>query len=262
MKRVGFIGFGTMGEAFAACFSRKLPALSLTAHDAKEGRVQSAGPAYRVTAAGSAADVLRESDLTVLAIKPQDLAAFAAGLKGAARGKAIVSILAGRTVQAISEALGTDQVVRFMPTLAALKGASMVGISFHPSAAPQLRQDANALAAALGTGMEIPEKLMGAMTGVSGSGIAFVLQFVHGMALGGVAAGFDYRTALSVAVSSLKGAASLLEDGAHPVELANRVTSPAGTTIQGIRTLERAAFTAAVMEAVEAAARKANEFES
>ena len=118
------------------------------------------------------------------------------------------------------------------------------------------------LAGALGTAMEIPEKLMGAMTGVSGSGLAFVLQFVHAMAQGGVAAGFDYRTALAVAVAGLEGAASLLKDGFHPMELASRVTSPAGTTIQGVRALERGSFTATVMEAVEAAARKAADFEA
>jgi pyrroline-5-carboxylate reductase len=100
------------------------------------------------------------------------------------------------------------------------------------------------------------------MTGVSGSGLAFVFQFVHAMAQGGVAAGFDYPTALAVAVAGLEGAASLLKDGAHPMELASRVTSPAGTTIQGVRALERGGFTAAVMEAVEAAARKAADFEA
>ncbi len=262
MKRVGIIGFGTMGEAFAACLARKLPALSLAAYDAQKGRVESAGRAHRVAAAPAAQEILRDCDLTILAIKPQDFAGFSSDLQGAARGRPVISILAGRTTQVIAESLGTDQVVRFMPTLAAVKGASMVGISYHPASGPQVREDARAIAAALGTGLEIPEKLMGAMTGVSGSGIAFVLQFVHGMALGGVAAGFDYPTALRVAVSSLRGAASLLEDGAHPIELANRVTSPAGTTIQGVRALERAGFTAAVMEAVEAAARKANEFEA
>jgi pyrroline-5-carboxylate reductase len=102
---------------------------------------------------------------------------------------------------------------------------------------------------------------MAAMTGVSGSGLAFVFSFVHAMALGGVAAGFDYPTALSVAIAGLEGAASLLKDGAHPLELASRVISPAGTTIQGVRALERGGFTAAVMEAVESAARKATELE-
>jgi pyrroline-5-carboxylate reductase len=81
------------------------------------------------------------------------------------------------------------------------------------------------------------------------------------MALGGVAAGFDYKTSLAIAVAGLEGAASLLREGAHPLELASRVISPAGTTIQGVRALERAGFTAAVMEAVEAAARRAAELE-
>ena len=131
-----------------------------------------------------------------------------------------------------------------------------------PTRPRRLREDALVLAAALGTALEIPEKLMSAMTGVSGSGLAFVFQFVHAMAQGGVAAGFDYQTALAVAVAGLEGAASLLKDGAHPMELASRVTSPAGTTIQGVRALEKGGFTAAVMEAVEAAARKATEFEA
>jgi pyrroline-5-carboxylate reductase len=262
MKRVGIIGFGTMGEAFASCLARKLPQLSLVAHDAKRDRVQAASRDHGIAVAPTAAEVLREADLTILSIKPQDLSALAAELKGAARGKTVVSILAGRSIQVIAESLETDQVARFMPTLAAVKGVSMVGVAFHPAAGTQVREDARAIADALGTALEIPEKLMGAMTGVSGSGLAFVFQFVHGMALGGVAAGFDYRTALSVAVAGLEGAASLLKDGAHPMELASRVTSPAGTTIQGVRALERAGFTAAVMEAVEAAARKANEFES
>jgi pyrroline-5-carboxylate reductase len=138
----------------------------------------------------------------------------------------------------------------------------MVGVSFHPDASARMKADVLDLAWALGTAMEIPEKLMGAMTGVSGSGLAFIFQFVHAMAQGGVAAGFDYRTALAVAVAGLEGAASLLKDGTHPMELASRVTSPAGTTIQGVRALERAGFTAAVMDAVEAAARKAADFEA
>jgi len=262
MKRIGIIGYGIMGEAFAAGFLRKLPQLSLIVHDEKEERRDAAKRERRISVAASASEVLQGSDLCVLSIKPQDFAAFAADVKGAAHGRPVISILAGRKIQAVADSLGTDQVARFMPTLAALKGASMVGVSFHPEAGAAMRADALALAAALGTALEIPEKLMSAMTGVSGSGLAFVLQFVHGMAQGGVAAGFDYRTALAVAVAGLEGAASLLKDGAHPMELASRVTSPAGTTIQGVRALEKAGFTAAVMEAVEAAAQKATEFEA
>jgi pyrroline-5-carboxylate reductase len=262
MKRIGIIGFGVMGEAFAAGFMRRLPQISLLVHDAKPDRREAASRIPGVAVAATAADVLQGSDITVLSVKPQDFAAFAAEGKTAARGKSVISILAGKKIAALSETLGTDQVARFMPTLAALKGASMVGVSFHANAGVQLREDALQLASALGTSLEIPEKLMSAMTGVSGSGLAFVFQFVHAMAQGGVAAGFDYRTALAVAVAGLEGAASLLKDGTHPMELASRVTSPAGTTIQGVRALEKGGFTAAVMEAVEAAARKAADFEA
>jgi pyrroline-5-carboxylate reductase len=262
MKTIGIVGYGIMGEACGAGFIRKLPHISLLVHDAKKDRREAAAGSRGVSVAASASEVLRGSDLTVLSIKPQDFSAFAADAREAARGRAVISIMAGQKIQSISEALGTDQVSRFMPTLAALKGASMVGVSFHPAAAAGLHADALVLAAALGTALEIPERLMGAMTGVSGSGLAFVFQFVHAMAQGGVASGFDYRTALAVAVAGLEGAASLLKDGAHPMELASRVTSPAGTTIQGVRALEKAGFTAAVMEAVEAAARKAMDFES
>ena len=261
MKRIGIVGFGIMGEAFATGFKRKLPQLSILVHDAKENRREAARTLGHSVAA-SAAEVLHGSDVTILCVKPQDFAAFAAEVKGTARGKAVISILAGRKIQAVSESLGTDQVARFMPTIAAVKGTSMVGVSFHPDAAARTREDALDLAKALGTALEIPEKLMSAMTGVSGSGLAFVFQFTHAMAQGGVAAGFDYPTALAVAVAGLESAASLLKDGAHPMELASRVTSPAGTTIQGVRALEQGGFTAAVMAAVEAAARKAADFEA
>ena len=250
-----------MGEALAAGLVRKLPSAAIVVHDVKRERVEAAARQQKLTVARSAGEVLQDSDITILCVKPQDFSALAAELREAARGRRVISILAGKKIQAIAEGLGTDQVARFMPSLAAVKGASLVGVSFHPAVTQQMRDDSLAIAGALGAPLEIQEKLMSAMTGVSGSGLAYVFSFVHAMALGGVAAGFDYTTALSVAVACLEGAVSLLKDGTHPLELASRVISPAGTTIQGVRALERGGFTAAVMEAVEAAARRATELE-
>ena len=250
-----------MGEAFAAGLARKLPSAAIVVYDVKRERVEAAARPQKLTVARSAPEVLEDSDITILCVKPQDFPALGVELQGAARGRRIISILAGRRIQAIAEGLGTDQVARFMPSLAAVKGASLVGVSFHPAATPQMRDDSLTIAGALGAPLEIEEKLMSAMTGVSGSGLAYVFSFVHAMALGGVAAGFDYTTALSVAVAGLEGAVSLLKDGTHPLELASRVTSPAGTTIEGVKALERGGFTAAVMEAVEAAARRATQLE-
>ncbi len=261
MKSIGIIGFGVMGEAFAAGLAAKMPGLSIQAHDLRRERLEAAARVRGVKTARSPSEVFASTDVTILCVKPQDFEALAGDVKGAARGRRVISIMAGRKIQSIASALGTEQVARFMPNVAATRGASLVGVAFHPAAEPSLREDALAIASALGSSREIPEKLMAAMTGISGSGIAFVFHFVHAMALGGVASGFDYSSALSIATATLESAASLLKDGTHPLELASRVISPAGTTIQGVRALERGGLTAAVMEAVESAARKAAEME-
>jgi len=260
MKRIGILGFGVMGEAFAVGIRKKMPEAAVVAFDVRKERLENAVKTLGIQTAQGAADTFA-SDVTLLCVKPQDFAALASEVRGASRGKRIISILAGRKIQAIAEALGTENVARFMPNISALKGTSLVGVSFHAEADETTRADSLAVAEAVGRPLPIPEKLMSAMTGVSGSGLAYVLTFVHAMSLGGVAAGFDYETALTIAVTGLESAASLLKDGAHPMELASRITSAGGTTIQGVRALEKGGFTAAVMEAVEAAARKASEME-
>jgi pyrroline-5-carboxylate reductase len=272
MKTLGILGFGTMGEAFARGLKRMLPDLALCVFDLKAERVEAAEKTLGLMRAHSAAELFDRSDLTILCVKSWGFTqrivrsllskSSAAEVRGHSRGKPVVSILAGKRIQTLCEGLATDHVARFMPNIAAVTGKSLVGVSFAPAAEAGFRADCLAVASALGRPLEIPEKLMSAMTGISGSGIAYVLSFVHAMALGGVAAGFDYPTALSIAAAGLESAASLLVPGAHPLELASRVASPAGTTIQGMRALEKGGFTATVMEAVEAAARRATELEN
>ena len=110
--------------------------------------------------------------------------------------------------------------------------------------------------------MVIPEKLMAAITGLSGSGIAFVFHFVHALALGGVREGFPYPQALEHALDTIDGATALLRStGDHPIAFESRVCSPAGTTIEGVKALEKGGFTDAVLEAVSASARRAHELE-
>ncbi|HVP18002.1 MAG TPA: pyrroline-5-carboxylate reductase dimerization domain-containing protein [Spirochaetia bacterium] len=261
MKRIGIVGFGVIGEAFAVGLRKKMPDAVLAAFDVKHDLIEAAVKTLGVQPARDASEVFA-SDITILCVKPQDFAQLATEVRYAAKGRRVISVLAGRRVHAIAEALETENVARFMPNISALKGTSVVGISLHVGADEQTRKDSLAVAEAVGTPFEIPERLMSAMTGLSGSGLAYVLAFVHAMTLGGVAAGFDYRTALSIVVAGLESAASLLRDGTHPVELASRITSAGGTTIQGIRALEKGGFTASVIAAVEAAARKASEMES
>jgi pyrroline-5-carboxylate reductase len=262
MERLGIIGFGTIGEAFATALRRKHPALAIAAFDVKPGRLAAAAPGLGIAVARDPASVVGESDLTLLCVKPQDIGALMADLASHAKGRRFVSSLAGTRIQRISEGLGTPHVARFMPTIAAVAGRSLVGVSFAPGADVAFRAECLAVADAFGGSLELPERLMPAMCGLSSSGLAYVFAFADAMALGGVAAGFDYPTALKVAVETLEsGAAMLKSTGANPRELASRVASPAGTTIQGLRALERGGFAAAVMEAVEAGARRAQEFE-
>jgi pyrroline-5-carboxylate reductase len=262
MDRLGIIGFGTMGGAFATALRRKHPNLAITAFDVKRERLTTAAPELGIAVARDPASVVGESDLTLLCVKPQDIGALMAGLAPHAKGRRFVSILAGTRIQRLSEGLGTTQVARFMPNIAAVAGRALVGVSFAPEADPGFRTECLSVAEAFGTSLEIPERLMAAMTGLSGSGLAYVFAFADAMALGGVAAGFDYPTALKIAVEALESGAAMLKSAdAHPRELASRVASPGGTTIQGLRALERGGFAAAVMEAVEAAARRAQELE-
>jgi pyrroline-5-carboxylate reductase len=262
MDRLGIIGFGTMGGAFATALRRKHPDLAITAFDVKPDRLAAAASGLDVAVARDPASVVRESGLVLLCVKPQDIGALMVDLAPYSKGKRFVSILAGTRIARLQEGLVTKQVARFMPNIAAVAGKALVGVSFAPDADPAFRADCLSLAGAFGASLEMPERLMAAMCGLSSSGLAYVFAFADAMALGGVAAGFDYPTALKVAVEALEsGAAMLKSAGAHPRELISRVASPAGTTIQGLRALERGGFAAAVMEAVEAAARRAQEFE-
>ena len=264
MDRLGILGFGTMGGAFAAALRRKHPDLAITAFDVKPDRLAAAAPGLGLSVARDPASVVRESDLVLLCVKPQDIAPLMAELAPHAKARRFVSILAGTRIARLQEGLGAKQVARFMPNIAAVAGRALVGVSFAPEVEPAFQAACLELADAFGTSLEIPERLMAAMTGLSGSGLAYVFAFADAMALGGVAAGFDYPTALKIAVEALESAAAMLKAGpgpVHPRDLASRVASPAGTTIQGLRALERGGFTAAVMEAVEAAARRALEFE-
>jgi pyrroline-5-carboxylate reductase len=269
MMNLGILGFGTMGEAIARGLLRgtKEPSakLRLVAYDKSPERREAARH-LELDTSPSLESLVESADTLLVAVKPQDLAGL---LRAAGRGMAgrqIVSIVAGRSIATFESGCGTTQIARLMPNIAATEGQSFVGMSFHDSATEAVREPAWAIARAIGVGLEVPEPLLAAVTGISGSGIAFVLAFLNAMALGGVHAGMDYRSALAASVQTLRGAAALIEGAGgtqprSPMELLTRVTSPAGTTIEGVRALEEGAFTATVMRAVKAAADRAAELE-
>jgi pyrroline-5-carboxylate reductase len=259
---VGVIGFGNMGEALAVGLARKNLAPAVGILEQNPVARAKALKNRKLTVHDTLESLVEASAIVVIAIKPQDIPALLARLRPLAQGKAFISLAAGLGSHYFQKELGVDQVVRFMPNLAAKVGKSLVGISPGPGCGPTFAEQAEVLAGAIGRAVVLPEKLMAAITGLSGSGIAFVFHFVHALAMGGVREGFAYPQALEHALDTIDGAVALLrQTGDHPIAFESKVCSPLGTTIEGVKALEKAGFTDAVLEAVSAAARRAHELE-
>lgn len=253
MKLV-LVGYGNMGAALATGLIAQ--GHEIVAVEKVDSRRQAARGAGLALAAGL--DQALPADGVVLAVKPQDFFDLARASSGGLGATPLVSIMAGVPLSLLQSETGATRAARLMPNLAAAVARSVVGLSFSDESDETLLSVSRTVAAALGTVIEVPERLLPAITGVSGSGIAYVFSFLHAMALGGTRAGLPYPQALQAAIGSVEGAAALLrETGTHPIELLSRVTSPAGTTIEGVHALESAGFSAGVMDAVTRTADRA-----
>ncbi len=262
MKRIGILGFGNMGSALAAGLQRS-GGFTVTVNDIRPERAQEARERFGLAVVDDKKELFAGSDIVVIAVKPQEWRGLAPLVGGMGRGRGAISIMAGVGLAGIREELEADAVARFMPNLAAREGKALVGVAFSEPASEPFREAALDVARAIGTPLEVRESLMAAITGISGSGIAFVFAFLHAMALGGVSAGLAYPQALAAALATVEGAVEVVRrSGESPTEWLTRVISPAGTTIEGIEALEAGGFTHTVMQAVQKAAARAAELES
>jgi pyrroline-5-carboxylate reductase len=207
-------------------------------------------------------EVVRQCDILVLAVKPQAVAGLLDEIgKEVTPRHLVISIAAGVTVKQIAEKLrpGT-RIIRVMPNTPALVAAGAAGIAAGPSATHDDVALAERLFNAVGTAVVVPEHQLDAVTGLSGSGPAFVFVLIEALADGGVRMGLPRDVAQTLAAQTVAGAGFMvLETGQHPAALKDAVASPGGTTIAGLHALERAGFRAAAMDAVEAATRRAGE---
>lgn len=258
---IGFLGAGQMATALAAAWAKAgllAPARSRAADPYPEARAKFEA-ATGVPAAPTNGAVAAQCDVLVLAVKPQVLPAVLAELKPLIEPRhTVISIAAGVTLATLSEGLGpVGRLVRVMPNTPCLVGASATGFATNDAAGAAL---AARLFSAVGQAYQLPEHLLDAVTGLSGSGPAYVYLFIEALADGGVRCGLPRNVAQALAAQTVLGAAKMvLETGLHPGALKDAVASPGGTTIAGIHALERAAFRAAAMDAVEAATKRAEE---
>ncbi len=258
---IGFLGAGKMATALARGFLNQqiAAAAQLIASDPFEAarHAFASETGGRVTDRNS--DVIAGSEVIVLAVKPNQVADALQSVRDTWRPECLlISIAAGVTIKQLEVGLGDGaRVARVMPNTPALVGASASAFALGKNTRPGDGALVNRLLSAVGLACEVKESLLDAVTGLSGSGPAYVYQFIEALSDGGVAAGLSRELATRLAAQTVIGAAKMvLETGQHPGALKDMVTSPGGTTIEGLHELERGGFRGTVMNAVRAAAAK------
>ena len=263
-RRLGFIGCGVMGEGIARSLiaAGVLSADDIIASDADPARLALVRDQLGIATSPSNEEVARGAGTVVLAVKPQVLPGVLEQVgRCLAADQLLVSIAAGIKTGLIRKSIGGDvPLIRVMPNVCCLVGEGAFGYCCDGPVPDAIREEFAGLLGAIGQVVQVEEKLMDAVTAVSGSGPAYVFKFIEAMADGGVAAGLPRASAQRLAAQTVLGAAKMvLEMGRHPAELKDRVCSPGGTTIAGVRALERGRFGSAVIEAVIAADQRSRE---
>jgi pyrroline-5-carboxylate reductase len=200
------------------------------------------------------------ADVIIIAVKPQYLAEALSGLFHLLQERLIISIVAGARIAILKKLTGSAKIVRVMPNTPALIGQGISAYAFSDQVSEKERALTERILNAFGTCCQINENLMDATTGLSGSGPAYVFEFIQALTDGGVNNGLPRDIALRLAAQTVAGAAMMvLQSGLHPMELRDQVTSPGGTTIRGLSVLEENAFSGIVINAVTAATERSIE---
>ncbi len=263
-KKIAFIGGGNMAEALikgilAAGVAR--PEQVIVA-DISADRISQLQKTYGVAGDASNRDAVSRADIVLLCVKPQVMDWVLEEIAPAAdKTRLVVSVAAGIAISRIEKALtGGARVVRVMPNTPALVLAGAAAVAAGTMASQEDLADVLRILNAVGRAVVVDEKLMDAVTGLSGSGPAYVFTVIEALADAGVKAGIPRSLALELSAQTVFGAAKMVvETGEHPGKLRDMVTSPGGTTIAGLHELEKGRLRATLMNAVEAAANRSKE---
>lgn len=251
-----------MGEAVISSLLRQGVAgpAEITACDILPARRQHLQGSYGIQVMERAADALEGRDILLLAVKPQEFMGAALEMAGRLDARQVVlSIMAGVSIATIQEALRHEAIVRAIPNTPAQIGEGVTVWTATPQVTEASRGEVRRILAALGQEMEVPEeKYVDMATAVSSSGPAYIFLVAEALMDAAVHIGLRREMAENIVLQTIVGAARYAQaTGKHPAELRNQVTSPAGTTTEGLLALERAGLRAAFVEAVQAAYQKA-----
>ena len=262
--KIGFIGAGNMGEALIKGIlkAKLLSSQKVYASDIRETRRKQLQKAYGIKTFKDNLKLVSQVNIIILAVKPQNMEDLLGEIAPSIDKKhLVVSIAAGITTSHILKRLNdTISVIRIMPNTPALiqEGASALSMGKHANKSDLKR--VQKLFESVGKTVVVDESLMDAVTGLSGSGPAYVFLFVEALADAGVKMGLSRSVALLLSTQTCLGAAKMVsETGEHPAKLKDMVTSPGGTTISGLHALEAGGLRTTIMDAVEAATRRSKE---
>lgn len=256
MTHVTFVGVGNMGGAILDGLLARgwsTDDLSTVGRRVEEAR---SGVAY-----GTLAEMAPAADVVLVAVKPADMAGVLTDLgPHLSEGAVVVSVAAGLGLAALESALGTGHpVVRVMPNTPAKVGEGVSVLSAGSAATEEHLELVAEIFRAVGIVEVVPESLQDAVTGVSGSGPAYVFAMADALIEAGVQQGLPRPIARRMAVQTFLGASAMLAQGEHPVQLREAVSSPGGTTVLGLRELDRHGVRSAIFDAVEASCRRSEE---
>jgi len=262
--RIGFIGLGNMAKAMIGGMLEKdiVKAADIIGSAKTETTVREAAERFHIQTTTDNRKVAGDAEILFLAVKPQFMAGVVEEIKDCITDDIlIVSIAAGKTIEDITGMFGKKiRLIRCMPNTPALVGEGCTGVCRNEKVTEEEMNRVMKLLTSFGIASEVPEGLMDAVIGVSGSSPAYVFLFMEAMADGAVAAGMPRKQAYEFAAQAVLGSAKMvLETGMHPGELKDMVCSPAGTTIEAVKVLEEKGFRGIVMDAVEACVRKSRE---
>ena len=263
-KRVGFLGAGNIGDAIIKGMiqSGLVPKDAVFASDARPERLAQMVQQYGIHGAADNVALVRACDVIVLAVKPQIIAAVLNEVGPAVdERKLVISVAAGVATATLRTHLGRSaRLIRVMPNTPALVLEGVTAIARAQGLAPGDLETAQELFGAVGRVVVLDEEAMDAVTGLSGSGPAYVAIVIESLADGGVKMGLDRATAMLLAAQTVLGSAKLvLETGVHPGQLKDMVASPGGTTIAGIAALEEGGVRRTFINAVERATLRSRE---
>jgi len=263
-KKVTFIGAGNMGAALlGGMLKAKLcSADQLMASDPREQRLNEISQRLHIQTTTDNSEAAQFGDVIVIAVKPQVVQHVLSEIKSDLReDQLLISVIPGITSRVINQLSGKkNPVIRVMPNTPAVVEEGASGLCIGQYARDEHKDIAAAILGAIGDVEVVPESLIDAVTGVSGSGPAYVFMFIEAMTDGGVRMGLPRHIALKLAAQTVLGAAKLVrETGMHPAALKDQVTTPGGTTIQAIHELEEKGLRAMMMDAVAAATKRSRE---